>query len=173
LEEFLPFFKQQYHYLIGNAKEEVNIQYQSDLLEKDFGALLSQKLQRDIVLQRTSSGIHRDDFDFQINDFELKRNGSQGQQKSFLIALKLAEFQAIAERKKFKPILLLDDIFDKLDDERIHQLMRLVAQGTFGQLFITDARADRTQQIIQFEGLQASIFSVVDGQWVHFKLSRS
>ncbi|MFM8833580.1 MAG: DNA replication and repair protein RecF, partial [Cytophagales bacterium] len=89
----------------------------------------------------------------------------QGQQKSFLIALKLAEFQCIAEAKKFKPILLLDDIFDKLDDERIHQLMGLVAQGTFGQLFITDARADRTQQIIQSEKLQAAIFKVENGQF--------
>lgn len=166
LKEFLPFFKKQYHYLVGDVKEEVGIEHQSDLQEKDFGTLLSQNLQRDIVLQRTSSGIHRDDFDFQINGFELKRHGSQGQQKSFLIALKLAEFQAIAEQKKFKPILLLDDVFDQLDDERIHQLMRLVAQGTFGQLFITDARADRTRQIIQSEGLQASIFSVVDGRFI-------
>ncbi|MFM7429439.1 MAG: DNA replication/repair protein RecF [Flammeovirgaceae bacterium] len=142
LIEFFPFFQQHYNYLVGQSNEHVSIQYQSDLSGTNFATLLSQNLQRDIVLQRTSTGIHRDDFDFKINGFELKRHGSQGQQKSFLIALKLAEFQVIAEKKKFKPILLLDDIFDKLDDERIHQLMRLVAQGTFGQLFITDARAD-------------------------------
>ncbi|MFM7488341.1 MAG: DNA replication/repair protein RecF [Cytophagales bacterium] len=165
LKTFIPFFQQQYNYLVDNAKEEVAIQYQSDLLDKEFPASLLQNRQRDVVLQRTTTGIHRDDFDFRLNGFELKRHGSQGQQKSFLIALKLAEFQCIAEAKKFKPILLLDDIFDKLDDERIHQLMGLVAQGTFGQLFITDARADRTQQIIQSEKLQAAIFKVENGQF--------
>lgn len=167
LIEFFPFFQQHYNYLVGQSNEQVSIHYQSDLSGANFSALLSQNLQRDIVLQRTSTGIHRDDFDFQINGFELKRHGSQGQQKSFLIALKLAEFQAIAEKKKFKPILLLDDIFDKLDDERIQQLMHLVAQGTFGQLFITDARADRTQQIIQSANLNASIFRVENGSFTN------
>lgn len=167
LIEFFPFFQQHYNYLVGQSNEQVSIHYQSDLLGSNFSALLSQNLQRDIVLQRTSTGIHRDDFDFQINGFELKRHGSQGQQKSFLIALKLAEFQAIAEKKKFKPILLLDDIFDKLDDERIQQLMHLVAQGTFGQLFITDARSDRTQQIIESANLNASIFRVENGSFTN------
>jgi DNA replication and repair protein RecF len=167
LIEFFPFFQQHYNYLVGQSSEDVSIRYQSDLLGANFSSLLSQNLQRDIVLQRTSTGIHRDDFDFQINGFELKRHGSQGQQKSFLIALKLAEFQAIAEKKKFKPILLLDDIFDKLDDERIQQLMHLVAQGTFGQLFITDARADRTQQIIQSANLNATIFRVENGNFTN------
>ena len=165
LIEFFPFFQQQYNYLVGQSNEQVSIHYQSDLSGANFSAMLSQNLQRDIVLQRTSTGIHRDDFDFQINGFELKRHGSQGQQKSFLIALKLAEFQAIAEKKKFKPIMLLDDIFDKLDDERIQQLMHLVAQGTFGQLFITDARSDRTQEIIKGARLESGIFKVENGQF--------
>ncbi|MCA4900513.1 MAG: DNA replication/repair protein RecF [Bacteroidota bacterium] len=164
LKFFIPFFRDQYRYLVGDVGEEVSIEYQSDLREKDFAILLSANLQRDVLLQRTTTGIHRDDFDFRINGFELKRHGSQGQQKSFLIALKLAEFQAIAEKKKFKPILLLDDIFDKLDDERIHQLMRLVAQGQFGQLLITDARADRTLQIMETEKLNATIFRVENGK---------
>jgi DNA replication and repair protein RecF len=161
---FIPFFRDQYRYLVGIVGEEVSIEYQSDLREKDFARLLSQNLQRDVLLQRTTTGIHRDDFDFRINGFELKRHGSQGQQKSFLIALKLAEFQAIADKKKFKPILLLDDIFDKLDDERINQLMRLVAQGQFGQLLITDARAARTLQIMETEKLNATIFRVENGK---------
>jgi DNA replication and repair protein RecF len=165
LIEFFPFFQQHYNYLVGQSNEQISIHYQSDLAGTNFSTLLSQNLQRDIVLQRTSTGIHRDDFDFKINGFELKRHGSQGQQKSFLIALKLAEFQVIAEKKKFKPILLLDDIFDKLDDERIQQLMHLVAQGTFGQLFITDARADRTQQIIKEARLESGIFKVENGQF--------
>lgn len=167
INTLLPLFREHYHYLAGDVREQVSIEYQSDLLQNDYLTLLLQNLQRDVALQRTTTGIHRDDFDFRINGFDLKRQGSQGQQKSFLIALKLAEFQLIAEEKKFKPILLLDDIFDKLDDERIHRLMRLVANGMFGQLFITDARADRTKQIIQSEKLNAAIFKVENGHFVN------
>ena len=167
LTEFFPFFKEQYLFLVDGSKEEVDIQYQSDLAKSDLAELLAKNLQRDIILQRTSAGIHRDDFDFRINGFELKKYGSQGQQKSFLISLKLAEFQAIAERKKFKPILLLDDIFDKLDNQRIHQLMLLVAKGTFGQIFITDAREDRTQQILKDANLDAKIFLVENGTFTN------
>ena len=167
LTEFFPFFKEQYLFLVDGSKEEVGIQYQSDLAKSDLAELLAKNLQRDIILQRTSAGIHRDDFDFRINGFELKKYGSQGQQKSFLISLKLAEFQAIAERKKFKPILLLDDIFDKLDNQRIHQLMLLVAKGTFGQIFITDAREDRTQQILKDANLDAKIFLVENGTFTN------
>jgi len=102
-----------------------------------------QDIARDVMLQRTTTGIHKDDFLFLLNNNEVKRFGSQGQQKSFLIGLKLAEFQCIAEKKKFKPLLLLDDIFDKLDDHRIRKIMQFVADGMFGQLFITDARPAR------------------------------
>ncbi len=161
--DFLPFFKKHYQFLVSDSKEEVHIQYRSDLEKADFADLLSKNLQRDILLQRTSSGVHRDDFEFLINQNELKRLGSQGQQKSFLIALKLAEFQCIAEAKKFKPILLLDDIFDKLDDQRIHQLMLLVSQGTFGQLFITDARQGRSQEILKEAKVSAQVFAVENG----------
>jgi DNA replication and repair protein RecF len=165
--DFLPFFKKHYQFLVGDSKEEVHIQYRSDLEKSDFTDLLSKNLQRDILLQRTSSGIHRDDFEFLINGNELKKFGSQGQQKSFLIALKLAEFQCIAEAKQFKPILLLDDIFDKLDDQRIHQLMLLVSQGTFGQLFITDARQGRSQEILKEANVSGQVFSVENGTFTH------
>ena len=161
--DFLPFFKRHYQFLVSESKEEVHIQYRSDLEKSDFADLLSKNLQRDILLQRTSSGIHRDDFEFLINTNELKKFGSQGQQKSFLIALKLAEFQCIAEAKQFKPILLLDDIFDKLDDQRIHQLMLLISQGTFGQLFITDARQGRSQEILKEANVIAQVFTVENG----------
>jgi DNA replication and repair protein RecF len=163
--EFLSFFKNHYHFLVNGSREEVHIQYRSDLEKTDLSNLLAKNLQRDVLLQRTSSGIHRDDFEFMINGNELKRVGSQGQQKSFLIALKLAEFQCISEAKQFKPILLLDDIFDKLDDQRIHQLMLLVSQGAFGQLFITDARQGRSQQILKEAQVSAQVFAVENGEF--------
>ncbi len=165
--DFLPFFKKHYQFLVSDSKEEVHIQYRSDLEKSDLADLLSKNLQRDILLQRTSSGIHRDDFEFLINTNELKKFGSQGQQKSFLIALKLAEFQCIADAKQFKPILLLDDIFDKLDDQRIHQLMLLVSQGTFGQLFITDARQGRSQEILKKANISAQVFTVENGTFTN------
>ena len=164
LIEFLPYFKQHYHFLAGDENEEVNIAYRSDLENSDFEEILKKNLQRDIILQRTLSGIHRDDFLFTLNNKELKRFGSQGQQKSFLIGLKLAEFQRIAERKGFKPLLLLDDIFDKLDDLRIHKLMTMIAKGVFGQLFITDARQGRSKEILKEAGVIAQLFNVEKGR---------
>ncbi len=165
--DFLPQFKKHYQFLIGDSWEEVHIQYHSDLDHADFDELLSKNLPRDIFLQRTSTGIHRDDFNFLINQYELKKIGSQGQQKSFLIALKLAEFQTIADTKKCKPILLLDDIFDKLDDQRIHQLMVLISQGTFGQLLITDARQGRSEEILKEANVSAQVFAVENGTFRH------
>jgi DNA replication and repair protein RecF len=160
---FLPRFKQHYHFLAGEASEDVNITYRSDLDTADMEELLRRNLQRDLMLQRTTSGIHRDDFLFALNNTDLKRFGSQGQQKSFLIGLKLAEFQSISDNKGFKPLLLLDDIFDKLDDLRIHKLMLLIAQGTFGQLFITDARQGRSKEILSAAKLQANLFTIENG----------
>jgi DNA replication and repair protein RecF len=165
VDEFLPSFKKHYLLLVDGSAEEVHIQYKSDLVKYDFAELLNKNLQRDILLQRTSSGIHRDDFDFLINGSELKKFGSQGQQKSFLIALKLTEFQSIAEAKKFNPILLLDDIFDKLDEQRIRQLMILVSQGTFGQIFITDARPTRSIEILKEANVNAQMLNVDNGQF--------
>ena len=159
LSGFIPIFKKYYRFLVEGSSEEVHIQYRSDLEHSDFKEILLKNLQRDILLQRTSSGIHRDDFDFLINEQELKRIGSQGQQKSFLIALKLAEFESIAEVKRLKPVLLLDDIFDKLDDFRIQRLMALVAQNTSGQLFITDAREGRSREILREANINPKIDS--------------
>ena len=163
LDGFLPKFMGHYGLLSQESAEGVDIQYRSDLHQHDFAAQLKSHIQRDLLLQRTTCGIHRDDFSFQLNGNELKRIGSQGQQKSFLIGLKLSEFQLIAENKGMKPILLLDDIFDKLDDQRIHHLMKLVAEGMFGQLFITDARSDRSRHSLREAGIAAKIFVVENG----------
>jgi len=156
-------FSEAYRFLAEGTKEQISIQYQSELGETDFKTLLERNLSRDLQLQRTTTGIHRDDFDFRLDDQELKRYGSQGQQKSFLIGLKLAEFKMLQDYKTKKPILLLDDIFDKLDDLRIQKLIQRVADGTFGQLFITDARADRSREIIKKAGLKAVSLLVENG----------
>lgn len=163
MQRFIPEFKKHYGF-IASESEEVNIQYRSDLTQTDFAIQLKNHIQRDILLQRTTCGIHRDDFLFLLNSNELKKMGSQGQQKSFLVSLKLSEFQIIAEKKGMKPILLLDDIFDKLDDERIRHLMKLVAEGMFGQLFITDARLDRSRSILADAGISAKIYVVENGK---------
>ncbi len=165
LAEFLPVFGEHYQNLSGARHEEMSIQYRSDLEGTDFVQLLQKNLTRDLALQRTTAGIHRDDFLFLLNNNEVKRFGSQGQQKSFLIALKLAEFQCIAEKKKFKPILLLDDIFDKLDDIRIRKILELVAEGMFGQLFITDARPARCKDVLIEMQVEADILLVENGNF--------
>ena len=162
LQEFIPKLKMHYRF-IAQDSEAVDIQYRSDLDQGDFATQLKNHVQRDILLQRTSCGVHRDDFLFLLNRNDLKKIGSQGQQKSFLISLKLSEFQIIADKKGLKPILLLDDIFDKLDDDRIHHLMKLVAEGMFGQIFITDARKDRSRSILEDAGIEAKIFVVENG----------
>lgn len=167
LKTFLPQFLQHYRFLAGDAAEEVDIQYRSDLQKTDFAEGLKKNLQRDILLQRTSLGIHRDDFLFLLNGNELKRWGSQGQQKSFLIGLKLGEYQSLSEAKGFKPLLLLDDIFDKLDDLRINKLMLRVADGTFGQLFITDARPERSKEFFERAGIFPQFFLVENGKLHH------
>lgn len=166
ITSFLPLFKDHYGFLSGGVEEMVDIQYRSDCTDQDFGAMLKNSIRKDMILQRTSVGIHRDDFVFTLGGFELKRIGSQGQQKSFLIGLKLAEFQSIEYIKRVKPLLLLDDIFDKLDDERIHKLTTLVVDGTFGQLFITDARPDRSRGLLKDTQVEAELFLINDGKLI-------
>jgi DNA replication and repair protein RecF len=119
-------------------------------------------LRRDQFTQRTHFGIHRDDYQFKLGDGDLKRLGSQGQQKSFIIALKLAQHEVMEKNKGFKPVLLLDDIFDKLDDFRIAKLMELI-RDDHHQIFITDARPDRTNFLLQGIGVKASMFQVEAG----------
>jgi DNA replication and repair protein RecF len=167
LAEFLPAFRKHYQNLSGIIDEKMNIQYRSDLEEADAEELLQKNLMRDLALQRTTVGVHRDDFLFLLDDHEVKRYGSQGQQKSFLIALKLAEFQCLSEKKKFKPILLLDDIFDKLDDSRINKIMQFVSERMFSQLFITDARPDRCKEVLTEMKVKANLFVIENGTFIN------
>lgn len=166
VKEFLPLFAGHYQYLSGENGEECHIAYRTDCEGQDFASMLKNSLPKDLILQRTSVGIHRDDFLFQLGGYDLKREGSQGQQKSFLIGLKLAEFQCIELYKEVKPLLLLDDIFDKLDDERIDKMIDRVADGSFGQIFITDARPDRSGGLLQKAFLETELFHIKEGKFI-------
>ncbi|MCL2097816.1 MAG: DNA replication and repair protein RecF [Bacteroidales bacterium] len=143
-----PYFSQAYATLSEN-KEEVSLIYRSELDNEDFVEILERNRDRDRILQHTSAGIHRDDLSMLIEGYPLRRTGSQGQQKTFLLALKLAQFELLHRQKGFRPLLLLDDIFDKLDADRVHQLLSMVAQANFGQIFITDSNKVRVDGIVQ------------------------
>jgi len=162
IEEFHPVFTKYYDFIV-NDSETTSLQYSSELSEMSFSEGLSRNRAKDAALQRTSFGVHRDDYIFNLGIGDLKKLGSQGQQKSFVIALKLAQFEILQNHKGFKPILLLDDIFDKLDDFRISQLLELI-KGDLGQLFITDARPDRTKGLLDQIHVSATIFKVEEGK---------
>lgn len=148
LKEFIPVFKLRYE-AISNGNEPVDLTYQSDLFEDTLDVLLKKSIKKDKALQYTNVGVHKDDLLFTIEGHPIKKFGSQGQQKSFLIALKLAQFDIIKTQSGVNPILLLDDIFDKLDDQRVAQIIKLVDDENFGQLFISDTHAERTEQAVK------------------------
>ncbi|WP_207424198.1 DNA replication/repair protein RecF [Desertivirga brevis] len=162
MAEFLPVFNRHYQYVSEDA-EQVELVYESQLLSSDYAALLKSSVERDRVLERTTCGIHKDDLSFSIHDMPMKKFGSQGQQKSFLIALKLAQYSFLHQRKGFKPLLLLDDIFDKLDDKRVKKLMTMVSHHDFGQIFITDTSKERIRTIFAGIGVEVNIFEVERG----------
>jgi DNA replication and repair protein RecF len=148
LKTFIPIFKARYE-AISQSKEVIDLTYKSDLFDGDLKDLLNKNINKDKALQYTSIGTHKDDLVFLIDDFPIKKFGSQGQQKSFLIALKLAQFDFTKQQSGVSPILLLDDIFDKLDENRVAQIINLVDDAHFGQIFISDTHADRTEAIVK------------------------
>ncbi|MAW94571.1 MULTISPECIES: DNA replication/repair protein RecF [unclassified Leeuwenhoekiella] len=148
LEAFTPIFKKRYQAISG-GKEIVKLKYKSQLHDAPLSELFIENLKKDRALQYTSVGVHRDDLNFKIEGHPVKKFGSQGQQKSYLIALKLAQFDFIKAQSNTTPLLLLDDIFDKLDENRVTQIIDLVNDENFGQLFISDTHADRTEAIIK------------------------
>ena len=148
LESFIPIFKERYQ-TISNNKEQVTISYKSQLKKGNLASLFEERLQKDLQRQYTTVGTHKDDLDFGIENHPIKKFGSQGQQKSFLIALKLAQDDFIKAKSKVNPILLLDDVFDKLDEQRVEQIVSLVSTGELGQLFISDTHPDRTEAVVK------------------------
>lgn len=162
MDAFLPVFASHYKYLTDDA-EQVELVYDSQLAKEDFSVLIKKALERDRALERSTTGIHKDDLLCSIHGMPLKKFGSQGQQKSFLIALKLAQYTYLNEKKGFKPLLLLDDIFDKLDEMRITKLMQMVSHDDFGQIFITDTSSERVKRIFNGIGVGLSIFEIENG----------
>ncbi len=163
IEDFSPFFEENYR-LIFDGEESPKISFKSEVLEEDFEKAYKASIHKDVILQRTTKGSHRDDYEFRLNDRAIKKYGSQGQQKSFVIALKLAEYDFLKSRKQFNPFLLLDDIFDKLDDERIGRLVSLLTdKDRFSQIFITDAREERSRAIFG-QIADVSYFEIVKGK---------
>ncbi|WP_298138145.1 DNA replication/repair protein RecF [Flavobacterium sp.] len=159
INDFLPIFNK-HHQAISGLAETVQLVYESHLFEGSTLQLLEQNLAKDRALQYTSVGIHKDDLAFQIDGFPIKKFGSQGQQKSFLIALKLAQFEFVKKQSGEKPILLFDDIFDKLDETRVSKIVSMVNQEEFGQLFISDTHPERTENIVKTTHQSYKIFSL-------------
>jgi len=158
---FIAVFNSFFNFLVSQ-NETITIVYSSDLYSTDFLEGSKHNRQRDLTLQRTNFGVHRDDYEFQLGDVDIRRYGSQGQHKSLVIALKLAQWQVLKETKGFNPVLLMDDVFDKLDDFRISKLLELIKD--FGQLFISDARPDRTTGLLRKIVDDADVFEVIKGQ---------
>lgn len=163
ISKFMPIFRN-YYELISGGKEQVDLIYISHLANDTFEEALSKALNRDRAMEYSTVGIHKDDLEFTINGYPLKKYASQGQQKSFLIALKLAQFDFIKKIKKITPVLLLDDIYDKLDDLRVKQLMELVSSDNFGQLFITDTHPTRLPELFRTSNADLKAFVIKDKQ---------
>ena len=159
LNDFIPIFEK-HHTNISGGNEKVALKYESQLFEKDLMSLLEESLQKDRIIQYTSAGIHKDDLVFEIDGFPIKKFGSQGQQKSFLIALKLAQFEFMKKQSGELPILLFDDIFDKLDETRVQKIVTMVNDAVFGQIFISDTHAERTEMIIKETHQSYKIFQI-------------
>lgn len=159
LEIFAPIFEQRYE-SISNKQEKVAINYKSQLSHLSLNELFKENLDKDRALQYTSVGTHKDDLVFKLNNHPIKKYGSQGQQKSFLIALKLAQYDFLKKQNNVNPILLLDDIFDKLDEQRVRHIIQLVSQDDLGQLFISDTHPDRTEAAIKASAKEYSLINL-------------
>ena len=159
LNEFIPIFKSRYKEL-SNDKENVEIKHSSDISpDQNLYKLLKNSLEKDLRFQYTTKGIHKDDLSLSLDNFPIKKYGSQGQQKTFLIAMKLAQFDYLSKLDS-KPILLLDDIFDKLDDTRVKQIINLVNQEKFNQIFISDTNKTRSENTIKKVNKSYKIFEI-------------
>ena len=161
INELIPVF-QEYYSLISSGKESVKLKYRSHLSEGNFTETLQNSFNKDRYLEYTTIGIHKDDLLLEMDDFLVKSLGSQGQQKSYLVALKLAKFDYIKRKAGFSPILLLDDIFDKFDAERVEQIIRLVGNHRFGQIFITDTHQNRLKDILSSHKTDYKLFRISD-----------
>ena len=159
VEEMIPHFRKFYS-IISENKEDVRLSYRSHLDDGDFLTLLDGSLQKDRLLEYTSCGLHKDDLIFEMDGYPIKMLGSQGQQKSYLTALKLAKYEYIRQKRGVAPILLLDDVFDKFDRNRVEQIIHIVINEEFGQIFITDTNSNRLEEIIKSQNVEYKLFNI-------------
>lgn len=162
LKAFKPVFQHFYSW-ISEGREKVEINYETTMSDISFQSMMEINFERDKALRYTSAGIHKDDLSLLIDGYPVKKFGSQGQQKSFVVAMKLAQFEYTHHIKKLKPIMLFDDIFDKLDATRVKKIVELVGNDSFGQVFITDTQPERIEAIFTQTSLDHRIFDVTEG----------
>lgn len=163
LEGFSPIFRKYFEFISGGT-EHVAIVYESQLTGSNYLEAVNQAFTKDISVRYSSSGIHKDDFGFNLEGYPVKKFGSQGQQKSFAVALKLAQYDFTRELIGFKPILLFDDIFDKLDPLRVRKLIELVDNENFGQVFITDTEPERIRSTFEKAATRHRVFEIEKGE---------
>ena len=154
----------EFYAALSEEREETSLEYRSELQTASLSELLLASRQKDFVNEHTTSGVHRDDVHFTIGEHPLRKFGSQGQQKSFLVALKLAEYTLLARHAGAKPILLLDDLFDKLDMRRVAQLLKLTGGDSFGQILITDCNKHRLQHTLSEAGVEYKLINIINGK---------
>jgi len=162
IDRFIPIFQKFYDF-ICLSNEKVSLAYESHFCEGDFGEVLRRRRERDKILGYTTAGIHKDDLDMQMDGYSIKRVGSQGQNKTYVVALKFAQFDFLKKATSTTPILLLDDIFDKLDSSRVEQIIKLVLEEGFGQIFITDTNREHLSDILSQTNSQYHLYEVSRG----------
>lgn len=163
VEKLIPVFQQYYSFISDNT-EKVSLVYESQLENRSFDELLKESVSKDRALQYTSHGIHKDELVFYLGEHPIRKLGSQGQMKTYLVSLKLAQYDFLKSISGLKPILLLDDIFDKLDEYRVEQIVKVVAGEQFGQIFITDTNRSHFDSIIRKMETDYKIFEVESGK---------
>ncbi len=157
--QFIPIFRKFYE-LIANNNEKVDIIYESTIVEYDMIELLKQNIEKDLILGYTTVGPHKDIIKFILNNHDIKRIGSQGQQKTFTIALKIAQYEFLKEKRKVKPIILLDDIFDRLDEKRVNHLVSMISNDNFGQIFITHTDENIFKILLKNINVETKFFKI-------------
>ncbi len=165
VKDMIPVFGKYYSYISGD-NESVSLDYQSQLNRDNFPELLKKNRKKDRILQYTTSGIHRDDLEMKLGGYPLKKVGSQGQQKTYQLALKLGKFEFIRKVSYKIPVLLLDDVFDKFDHQRVEKIVRLVSENDFQQIFITDTDEGHLHKILEKIGIENKVFKIHDDQQI-------
>ncbi len=172
IEDFTPIFHRYYNAIAQNS-ETVKLEYRSELNNSQMQHILDNNRNKDIALSYTSQGIHRDDIELLLSDHPMRKIGSQGQCKTYTIALRLAQYDFLKQQSGLRPILLLDDIFDKLDSTRVKNIMKVVAREEFGQIFITDTNRTHLDEIIQEVGGDYRIYYVDNGKFAEVTIQNS